>query len=78
MEAFREYQAIIRKGDHRGGSGWGGTRIGNFWGGQTIQGVMPYYYYTFHNDSQQEVNRCVYNCMVDNPYIPSKKPGWLF
>jgi hypothetical protein len=37
METFEEYRAIIRKGDHRPGGGWGGSKIGNFWGGQTIQ-----------------------------------------
>jgi len=38
MDTYREYQEIIRKGDHTGGKGWGGTKIGNFWGGATIQG----------------------------------------
>ena len=68
METFREFQAIIRKGDHRPGSGWGGSHIGNFWGGQTIQGIIPYYYNILHPGKALELNRCQYNCMVDNPY----------
>lgn len=70
MDRFREYQAIIRKGDHTG-AGWGGSHIGNFWGGQTIQGIVPYFYHSIHPGDAMELNRCVYNCMVDNPYRPN-------
>ena len=69
MERFEELRAIIRKGDH-GNKGWGGSHIGNFWGGQTIQGIIPYFYYSIHPGEAQELNRCIYNCMVDNPYRP--------
>lgn len=72
MDTFHEFQAIIRKGDH-GSRGWGGSRIGNFWGGQTIQGIMPYFYHVIHPDRGQEMNRCQYNNMVDNPYFPNTK-----
>jgi hypothetical protein len=68
LERFEEFRAIIRKGDHSG-RGWGGSRIGNFWGGQTIQGIVPYFYHVVHPGDGMEVNRCVYNCMVDNPYF---------
>ncbi len=68
IETFKEFQSIIRKGDHRPGSGWGGSKIGNFWGGQTIQGIVPYYYNILHQGKALELNRCQYNCMVDNPY----------
>ena len=67
METFEEFRAIIRRGNH-GSAGWEGSHIGNFWGGQTIQGIMPYYYNIVHPDRAMELNRCVYNCMVDNPY----------
>ena len=70
LETFRELQAIIRKGDH-GSGGWGGSGIGNFWGGQTIQGIVPYFYHSVHKGQGLELNRCVYNCMVDNPYRPN-------
>lgn len=72
LERFEEFRAIIRKGDHTG-RGWGGSRIGNFWGGQTIQGIIPYFYYSVHPGDGQELNRCIYNCMVDNPYFPNTK-----
>jgi hypothetical protein len=48
MDTFREFQAIIRKGDYSGEKGWGGTHVGKFWGGQTIQGILPYFYYKLH------------------------------
>jgi hypothetical protein len=70
MERFEELRAIIRKGDHTG-RGWGGSGIGNFWGGQTIQGIIPYFYHSVHPNDGLEVNRCIYNCMVDNPYRPN-------
>jgi hypothetical protein len=60
MERFEELQGIIRKGDHTS-RGWGGSRIGNFWGGQTIQGILPYYYYSIHPNDGLEVNRCVHS-----------------
>lgn len=69
MDTFHEFQAIIRKGDHTG-KGWEGSRIGNFWGGQTIQGIVPFFYHVKHPERGEEVNRCLYNCMVDNPYRP--------
>lgn len=68
LARFHELQSIIRKGDH-GSRGWGGSRIGNFWGGQTIQGIMPYFYHIIHPGDGLELNRCKYNNMVDNPYF---------
>jgi hypothetical protein len=78
MERFEEFRAVIRKGDHTGQGGWGGSHIGshfmefeisvcdddcvvsllgNFWGGQTIQGILPYFYYSIHPGEALEVNR---------------------
>lgn len=67
LDRFKEFQDIIRRGDW-GNKGWGGSHIGKFWGGQTIQGIVPYFYHSIHPGDAQELNRCVYNCMVDNPY----------
>lgn len=60
MARFDELRAIIKKGDHRAGSGWGGSGIGNFWGGQTIQGIVPYFYHVVHPGDSLELNRYVY------------------
>ena len=69
LERFQEFCTIIRKGDHSS-AGWEGSRIGNFWGGQTIQGIVPFFYHVKHPGYAKELDRCVYNCMVDNPYRP--------
>ena len=55
--------------------GWGGSKIGNFWGGPTIQGIVPYFYHSILPGQALELNRCEYNCMVDNPYYAHKKKG---
>ena len=33
----------------------------------TIQGLLAYYYRILHPGTGLDVNRCVYNCMADNP-----------
>ena len=68
MDTFEEFRAIIRKGDYVGGKGWENSHIGKFWGGSTIQGILPFFYAKKHPGEAQELNRCIYNCMVDNPY----------
>ena len=45
--SLRDYQRlvdIVMEGHYHGSSAWGGTKIGWFWGGKTIQGVLAYYY----------------------------------
>ena len=37
LVVFENMKMIVKKGDFRPGSGWGGTGAGSFWGGQTIQ-----------------------------------------
>lgn len=39
------------------GAGWRGSRIGYFYGGATIQGLLPYYYNIVAPGSAEEVNR---------------------
>ena len=36
---------VLKKGDYRyDGSAWEGSRIGHNYGGETIQGVVPFYF----------------------------------
>lgn len=45
MHSYQEILAVIRKGDFRyNGKGWEGSGIGYSYGGETIQGVLPFYY----------------------------------
>jgi hypothetical protein len=66
MNVYREYVEIVREGDFREGTGWGGA-IGLFHGSMTFQGIVPYYYDVLHPKQSVELNRCVYNQMCDNP-----------
>lgn len=72
--AFETLWAIVRKGDYGKGQGWGGSRIGNFWGGMTIQGLVPYFVVKVAPPAfSEEVDRCVYNQMVDAAGDPTSQ-----
>ena len=66
QSVYKEFQQIIRVGDFRAGSGWGGE-VGPFYGSMTFQGIIPYYYNFVHPHSGLELNRCYVNTMADNP-----------
>lgn len=70
---------VLKEGDFRPGSGWRGSGIGWGWGGPTIQGILPYYYFMEATKEQElleqslnitlppahvEIDRCKYNNMV--------------
>ncbi len=66
--------AIVKKGEFRKGGGWEGSGIGNFWGGMTIQGLIPFFVTEVAPKSwSEEVDRCVYNQMVDAAGDPTSK-----
>ena len=59
---------LIMTVEFRSGSAWNGTKIGWFWGGMTVQGILPYYYNLITEPNRSyRVNRCIYNTMVDVP-----------
>jgi hypothetical protein len=66
LSVYEEYKSIVKKGDFRDGSGWGGL-VGPFHGSMTFQGIIPYYYNVLHPGQALELNRCIYNQMCDNP-----------
>lgn len=65
-DVYEEFRAIVREGDFRERSGWGG-KVGPFHGSMTFQGIIPYYYHILHPGQSVELNRCIYNQMADNP-----------
>lgn len=67
LKVYDEFVAIIKKGDFQEGKGWGGMRVGPFYGSQTVQGILPYYYDILHPGESVDLNRCVYDQMCDNP-----------
>jgi hypothetical protein len=66
LKVYEEFVQIIRQGDYRSGSGWGG-KVGPFYGSMTFQGIIPYYYNIRHPKQSIELNRCYFNTMADNP-----------
>jgi hypothetical protein len=44
-------------------------QVGPFYGGMTIQGLLPWYFEYLHPGNAVELNRCVYNNMNDNPEL---------
>jgi len=65
---FLEIINIMTSTDFRQGSAWNGTKIGWYWGGMTVQGVLPYYYNRISAPNRSvKVDRCLYNTMADTP-----------
>lgn len=64
-----DYRAIVHTEmttEFRKNHGWNSSHIGWYWGGMTIQGILPYYYYRISSpDRTLIVDRCIYNTMAD-------------
>jgi len=63
-EAYRSMMEIVRIGDFRPDTGWAGTRIGWCYGGQTVQGLISYYYNMIDPGNFFEADPCKYNAMA--------------
>ena len=75
MKSFETYKEIIRKGDFRPGSGWGGKGYAAY-GAMTFQGIVPYFYDEIKPNTSTELSRCIYNAQADNPRtLPSHTYG---
>jgi len=62
LQDFESILAVMRTGDYRySGTGWKGSGVGYGWGGETIQGIMPYYYLVEKKNSAVLIDRCIYN-----------------
>lgn len=49
--------SLLYQGDWKVGKGWRSSQIGYFYGGATIQGLLPYYYTMVAPGTAKEVNR---------------------
>lgn len=57
---------IMMTTEFRKGKGWNASKIGWFWGGMTVQGVLPYYYNKVTAPNRSLIlDRCLYNTMAD-------------
>ena len=68
LETYNEFLEVVRKGDYDVKEGWG-NKVGPFYGGMTIQGLLPWYYEYLHPGEAVELNRCKYNNISDNPHL---------
>eukprot|EP00903_Cladosiphon_okamuranus_P006613 g6460.t1 len=73
LEVYEALRAIVREGDWKVGKGWRSSLIGYFYGGATIQGLLPFYYTMVAPGTAREVNRCIYNHMWDSPECRSDR-----
>lgn len=65
LDHYKRMVDVILEGDFRDGSGWKGTHNGWCYGGRTIQGILPYFYFEEEKKAHVEVERCKYNNMVE-------------
>ena len=69
---FEEYIEIILEGNYTEKNGWGDKLgYGSYYGAGNIQGLAAMYYSHLYPHRAVELNRCIYNNMVDRPY-PAK------
>jgi len=75
MKHFQESIQVIMEGnfpdDYRG---WGDLGFGGYYGARQVQGFMSYFFDHLHKDTSVELNRCIYNTMIDNPRRKPKPP----
>lgn len=79
LQTFAALVSVMQRGKWGGKcSGWECTGVGHWWGGATIQGLLPYFYdrhaktLSFERASDLktvEVDRCVYDNMVDKAVV---------
>lgn len=66
-ERMDEMVKTILKGDYERGTGWAKMQYGGYWGSPQIQGFLSYFYGEIRPEHAVELNRCLYNTMVDDP-----------
>ena len=67
---------LVREGDFREGTGWGGKGIGWCYGGQTVQGLLSYYANIIlpqMKGTAKEMDSAIYNNMASNVNFAGRK-----
>ena len=69
LQVFEALKKVAQDGKWGGdyGSGWEKSNIGYWWGGNTIQGLLPFFFAVKDPTNALEVDRCIYDNMVDRP-----------
>lgn len=65
-QVYTDLIHIVMNTEFAKGGAWNRSKIGWFWGGMTVQGVLPYYYNRIAQPGRSQiVDRCYYNTMAD-------------
>jgi hypothetical protein len=64
IAVYEKLVGIVRVGDFRPNTGWGGSHIGWCWGGQTVQGLLAYFAVLVEPTLAFPIDPCVYNSMA--------------
>lgn len=64
---YADFSAVIREGEFQQEGGWAGLGFGPFEGSTAFQELFSYFFDHIHPGTGVELNRCVYNNMVDDP-----------
>ena len=77
MDHYQAMYALIKEGDFReggkDGAAWKGSGIGWVYGGKTIQGIVPYFYFGVLGKgvADVELDRCIFNVECVFLFSPS-------
>ena len=65
---YEQYRQIILEGNYTVDYGWGDKlAYGGYYGAAQVQGLCSYFFGHVRPNTTVELNRCVYNSMVDSP-----------
>ncbi|KAI2491320.1 hypothetical protein MHU86_23229 [Fragilaria crotonensis] len=73
LAVLDDMKSLLLKGEYSTQMGWGRAYHGGYWGAPQVQGFLSYYYTVLHPEHAVELNRCLYNTMLDNPMDRSGK-----
>ena len=92
IDHYEQMLALVKEGDFReDGSAWKGSHIGWVYGGKTIQGIVPYFYFGVLGKgvADIELDRCIFNvefvchriwrifrCVLDHYGLPLMNRIW--
>eukprot|EP01035_Chromulina_nebulosa_P017250 gene17250-22779_t len=74
IQDYRSLVNTVMTTEFYNGGAWNKSGIGWYWGGMTIQGLLPYYYqFVSAPNRWLKVDRCYYNTMADSPECQAVK-----
>ena len=65
-DVLEQMTSLIEGGAYGIVRGWGRLLYGGFWGAAQFQGFMSYFFGEIQSTTSVELNRCVYNSMIDD------------